>query len=141
MKNKNHIQFPIFKKLKVITSILVMCVQLIIFTFIAPIFILNEYWKLEYFQLMVFFCQLIITFTGVWIAGDIQNISDLIESVMVAGLWFVLVLCAGIVAFNGITNYVKVSLAACTIGAGSVIAIKIYCYNRKKSIRIKHKRR
>ena len=108
-------------------SVFVMLVQ--------PFSILNEYLKPEAIQILAVSTQLIAAFAGTLVAISIANDKRYLVAALCAGMFFLILLCTGLLFFNGLTTWAIAGLLGSMTGAGCAVLLR----ERKKGAKIRRK--
>ena len=107
---------------RILTGITTTIVIAFTLSLVAPVFIKNEYYKQEYLWLIATIIHILSVFTGVLVSGMFSAVKQTITTVIIGGVWFLLMLCGGVILLDGENGHILSSLIGCVIG-GSVASL------------------
>lgn len=108
-------------------SVFVMLVQ--------PFLIFGEYLKPDSIQILATATQLIAVFAGTFIAISIVNDKRYIVAALCSGIFILILLCTGLLFFDGLTSWAIAGVLGSVTGAGCAVLLR----QRKKGAKNRRK--
>ena len=105
-------------------------------SFIAPIFIINEYCDQDVLQWFCGIIQLVSTFLGALVCGTLSRDNVLTAAVLGGICWFALLICMGILLFDGAIGGIVLEGVAGLVGC----ALAVFVLIRQRNTPIKRKK-